>query len=68
MTQVILPVPHVPQRQQGECLAACAAMMLLYLDLTVRYDRLLKLLRVRTGIGAPISNVRHLEKLGVTVT
>jgi hypothetical protein len=32
MAATILPVPHIPQRKQGECLAACAAMMLNYLD------------------------------------
>ena len=67
MTQIILPVPHVSQRQQGECLAACAAMMLLYLGRPTNYDQLLKLLRIKADIGAPISNVRRLERLGVDV-
>ena len=67
MPSVLLPVPHVPQRQPGECLAVCAAMMLLHLGLPVSYNRLLKRLRVKTDLGAPISNVRYLEKLGVTV-
>ena len=53
MSSVILPVPHVPQRQQGECLAACAVMMLTYLGLSINYERLLKLLRIRSDVGAP---------------
>jgi ABC-type bacteriocin/lantibiotic exporter with double-glycine peptidase domain len=67
MASVILPVPHVPQREQGECLAACAAMLLRYIGLSTNYDQLLKLLRVKTNVGAPASNIRHLKALGVTV-
>ncbi len=67
MSDVILPVPHVSQRQPGECLAACAAMVLTYLGLSIDYNRLLKLLRVRPGIGTPSSNIRRLEQLGLTV-
>ncbi|MBI1882195.1 MAG: hypothetical protein HYR94_28815 [Chloroflexi bacterium] len=33
MASIILPVPHILQRQPGECLAACAAMILTYLAL-----------------------------------
>ena len=40
MTQILLPVPHVPQHQQGECLVACATMIPLYLGQTVNYDKL----------------------------
>lgn len=67
MAATILPVPHIPQRKQGECLAAYAAMMLNYLGHSVNYDKLLKLLRIRTNIGAPASNIRQLETLGVTI-
>ena len=67
MAATLLPVPHVPQREQGECLAACAAMMLSYLGHPVNYDKLIKLLRVRANIGAPASNIRQLETLNVTV-
>lgn len=68
MSTLILPVPHLTQRQAGECLAACAAMILAYLGQAPHYNRLLKLLRIRPGIGAPASNLRNLEKLGVRVT
>jgi len=67
MATVILPVPHVPQREQRECLAACAAMLLGHIGLSTNYDQLLKLLRVTTNVGAPASNIRRLEALGVTV-
>ena len=66
MSPVILPVPHVQQHQRGECLASCA-MVLAYLGVSVAYGRLLKLLRVKTQIGAPASNIRNLKKLGLDV-
>lgn len=65
MASIILPVPHLLQRQPGECLAACAAMILTYLALPVNYNRLLKLLQVRPDIGAPSFNIRRLKTLGV---
>ncbi len=67
MSPVILPVPHVRQRNSGECLAACAMMVLAYLGFSITYGRLLKLLRVRKQIGAPASNIRSLEQLGINV-
>jgi ABC-type bacteriocin/lantibiotic exporter with double-glycine peptidase domain len=67
MTAIILSVPHIPQRDQGECLAACAAMMLRYMGRPANYNQLLKLLQVRTSIGAPSSNIRKLETPGLTV-
>jgi ABC-type bacteriocin/lantibiotic exporter with double-glycine peptidase domain len=67
MTSLILPVPHVQQRNRGECLAACAAMVLGYLDIVIAYGRLLKLLRIRPGLGTPAYNIRELEKLGFIV-
>lgn len=66
MSPIILAVPHVPQRQQGECLAACAAMVLAYLGLSVTYDQLLQLLRV-DWFGTPASNIRELGNLGLNV-
>ncbi len=67
MSAIILSVPHIPQREQGECLAACAAMMLRHIGRLANYNQLLKLLQVRTSIGAPSSNIRKLETLGMTV-
>ena len=64
---VILPVPNIQQHDHGECLAACAAMVLTYLGLPTAYRRLLKLLQIQPQIGTPAPNIRHLEKLGLTV-
>ncbi len=66
MTSTYLPVPHIEQRQDGECLAACAAMALAYLGIAADYDQLLKLLEVQ-WFGAFSSRVRNLEQLGITV-
>jgi ABC-type bacteriocin/lantibiotic exporter with double-glycine peptidase domain len=67
MPDILLPVPHILQRQPGECLAACAAMLLNYRGQPVDYKWLLALLRVRSGVGAPASNIRFLEQTGVQV-
>lgn len=63
---LLLPVSHIPQRQQSDCLAACSAMILQHLAKSVRYSRLLKLLQVQSG-GAVFSNLRHLARLGVAI-
>ena len=62
----LLPVSHYPQHRQAECLAACAAMALNYLQVPVDYERLLKLLRIGPA-GAPFRNLRYLESLGLAV-
>ena len=67
MSPVVLPVAHIQQGDRGECLAACAAMVLTYLGFTVAYNRLLKLLQVQPPIGTPAFNIRELEQLGLTV-
>jgi len=64
---ILLSVPHIQQHGSGECLAACAAMCLGYLASPVRYDQLLKALRVRPRLGAPFSNISNLISLGITV-
>ena len=63
----LLPVPHRLQREPGECLAACAAMALEFLNLPVDYDKLVAQLRIRHKVGAPFRNLRSLESLGVKV-
>lgn len=68
MTPIHLAVPHIQQRVAGECLAACAQMVLTYLNIAVTYERLLKLLQVRSGLGTVAANIRHLETLNLTVT
>lgn len=66
MSSIILPVAHRRQDDTGECLAACAAMALAYLGVAATYDQLLKLLRVE-WYGAPSSNIRRLEQLGIVI-
>jgi ABC-type bacteriocin/lantibiotic exporter with double-glycine peptidase domain len=67
MPLVILPVPHRQQQAYGECLAACADMILHYLGFSISYKRLLKLLRVKPLAGTRSSNIRELKKLGFSV-
>ena len=61
-----LPVPHREQQQASDCLAACAAMVLEYLDKPTSYNRLLSLLRIGP-IGAPRRNILQLTRLGIDV-
>lgn len=66
MRRTLLPVPHRTQRQQADCLAACAAMVLEYLGRPVDYARLVTLLGIR-DFGAPSPNIRRLANLGLSV-
>jgi ABC-type bacteriocin/lantibiotic exporter with double-glycine peptidase domain len=62
----LLNVPHRQQRADADCLAACAAMVLEYLAVPIRYDRLLRLLRVEAA-GASFFNLSALESLGLSI-
>ena len=62
----LLPISHRRQQQQADCLAACAAMVLDYLQVPIGYDRLLRLLNIRAH-GAAFANLRNLANLGVAV-
>ncbi|NKQ36300.1 MAG: hypothetical protein HF973_11875 [Chloroflexi bacterium] len=62
----ILPIPHILQKSQADCLAACAAMILAYLNKPVSYEQLLALLNIQ-WFGAPFNNILNLEKAGVRV-
>lgn len=62
----LLNVSHYRQRQQVDCLAACAAMLLTHLQLPVDYPRLVRLLGIRS-YGAAFSNLRRLEALELFV-
>ncbi len=66
MPNISLPVPHIPQRSSSDCLAACAAMLLGYLGVSVGYERLLRLLGVRP-FGTPGSRLYCLAQLGLNV-
>ena len=67
MPRVLLTVPHHRQQSDGDCLAACAAMVLDYLNRSVDYLVLLQLLKIKP-FGAPASNIRLLEQLSLSVT
>lgn len=62
----LLSVSHQQQRQQSDCLAACASMVLEYLHIRADYTRLLRLLRIGP-IGTAFGNLAELRKLGVVV-
>ena len=66
MPNTLLSIPHHPQRSDGDCLAACAAMVLEHQGISVDYDRLLRLLGVKP-YGTPGSHLRNLGDLGVNV-
>lgn len=64
---VLLPVIHVQQHNEGDCLAACVDMVLKYLAAPRAYPRLLRALHIDKRVGAPFPNIQRLEKLGITV-
>jgi ABC-type bacteriocin/lantibiotic exporter with double-glycine peptidase domain len=64
---VTLQIPLVAQPRPGECLAACALMVLRYLRVPADYNQLVRHLGI-TDIGAPFSRLQRLETLGVRVT
>ena len=64
---ILHDVSHVQQRHDGDCLAACVAMLLDSLDRHIAYAELVRLLRIR-AYGAPASNVRLLSALDFDVT
>lgn len=62
----LLPVLHQKQRRQADCLGACAAMVLHYLQVPIQYERLLRLLKTQAA-GTVFGNLRYLETLGLSV-
>lgn len=66
MPTILLPVPHIKQHHQADCLAACAAMALAFVNVNATYDSLLRLLKVKS-FGAAGQNLKYLTSLGVDV-
>ena len=66
MPKRLLHVSHRKQSQRADCLAACAAMVLDYIECPCSYQRLVDLLNIKL-IGAPSSNILQLARLGVSV-
>lgn len=56
----LLDVPHRRQNDDGDCLAACAWMVLAFLGQRHSYSALLSRLGIRS-FGAPATNIRRLE-------
>jgi len=55
-----LSVPYHPQKGEGDCLAACAQMVLAYFDIIRSQEQLARQLQVRPALGAPAPNIRRL--------
>lgn len=66
MPNTLLPIPHQRQRQEADCLAACAAMVLEHLNVQVKYQQLLKLLKVKS-YGTAGQNLKYLSSLGLQI-
>lgn len=63
MPRHFLTVPHIPQRRESDCLAACAAMLsLAAIGLQPDYDDLLSILDVKPW-GTPHRNIQQLNHL-----
>lgn len=61
-----LPVSHLPQQQQADCLVACTAMVLRYLEIPFRYTRLAQVLETERH-GTVFSKLWNLRSLHVSV-
>jgi ABC-type bacteriocin/lantibiotic exporter with double-glycine peptidase domain len=62
----LLPVLHQKQQRQSDCLVACAAMVLCYLQIPFRYERLAKLLETEQH-GTVFRKLQNLRALYVSV-
>lgn len=63
---MLLPLRNLRQRQQADCLVACAAMVLDYLGIDTTYEWLLRLLGTAEP-GTPFSNLERLRTLNLFV-
>lgn len=66
MPRNLLSVIHVHQQHDADCLAACAAMVLAYIDVDIQYGRLLRVLDIQEH-GTPGRNLTRLTRIGVEV-
>jgi ABC-type bacteriocin/lantibiotic exporter with double-glycine peptidase domain len=63
----LLAISHLQQRQEADCLAACAQIVLQHLHISITYRRLLRLLEVAQS-GSYFSKLKKLEPvLGLSV-
>ena len=63
----LLNVSNWKQRQPADCLAACSAMVLQYLQVPFQYESLVELLETKY-YGTAFSNVRKVETMGLHVS
>jgi ABC-type bacteriocin/lantibiotic exporter with double-glycine peptidase domain len=63
----LLPISHLKQRGEADCLAACAAAVLALIGRDIDYSLLLQMLEIR-NYGAPAGNIRRIAGLGLSVT
>jgi len=63
---IYLPVPHLRQKQDGDCLPICAYTVLAYLGRRVSLWRLRRVLKTNS-MGTPFSNISNLTRFGITV-
>jgi ABC-type bacteriocin/lantibiotic exporter with double-glycine peptidase domain len=63
---VTLSLLLIAQQRPGECLAACALMVLRFLQVPADYAQMVRLLEI-TEIGAPFRRLQRLQSLGVSV-
>lgn len=57
----LLPITHYHQQNDGDCLVACAQMVLEYLEIRLAYERLKQILDVDIW-GAPHSHIHNLAR------
>jgi ABC-type bacteriocin/lantibiotic exporter with double-glycine peptidase domain len=58
----LLPVSHQQQREEADCLVACTAMVLTYLQIPYHYEQLRRVLRTEQH-GTIFSHLGHLETI-----
>lgn len=63
----ILSVPYHPQLPEGYCLAACAQMVLHYLEIPTEQAKVAQQIGVQPEAGAPASRIKHLATNTVSV-
>lgn len=66
MQPLLLPLPHLVQPKDGECLPTCAAMVLAWYGKQVSITKLSKLFGT-SPYGTPGSRIKRLAKWGVDV-
>lgn len=64
--KLVLPVGHVTQQRIGDCLVACAGMLLTYAGKPFYYRQVLRQLKTN-DFGTVFSNIRRLAVPGATV-